>query len=258
MATGVDLVLERLRRRQLVDVPVALVAAHPDDETIGAGASLQLFRDLLLVYLTDGAPRDLRDARRAGFTNAGDYAAARFRELEAALAVSGATARVVRLDVPDQRASFCMDALIGRLRSVFAAFEPRCVITHPYEGGHPDHDAASLIVGRACLPNRIVEFASYHAGAGGKLVTGTFLHGAEATVVPLTAAERDCKRAMLACFGSQQATLAAFHVDHEAFRAAPDYDFTLPPHQGCLLYEQFDWGVTGTRWRELATQVGDG
>lgn len=251
-------ILDRLRNRQPIEAPVALVAAHPDDETIGAGASLHLFRNLLLVYLTDGAPRDLRDARRAGFATSRDYAEARFRELDAALAVSSAAPRLVRLDVPDQQASLRMNDLIDRLRAVFAEFQPRCVMTHPYEGGHPDHDAASLVVGCACLPVIILEFASYYAGPTGRLITGGFLDGPQPTVIPLTPAEQDRKRAMLACFESQQATLGAFRVDHEAFRRAPTYDFTLPPHRGRLHYEQLDWGMTGAQWRDLAKRVTGG
>lgn len=258
MTIGTDFILEWLRNRQPIDVPVALVAAHPDDETIGAGASLHLFRNLLLIYLTDGAPRDLRDAGRSGFAAAADYAAARFRELDAALTVSGAAARVVRLDAPDQRASLCMNDLIGRLRSMLSVFRARYVMTHPYEGGHPDHDAASFIVRRACSSAAILEFTSYHAGCTGDRVSGTFLPGSQPTVVPLISAEQDRKRAMLACFTSQQPTLSSFGVGHEAFRPAPAYDFRLPPHPGPLLYEQFDCGMTGARWRELAMQAGGG
>ena len=66
-----------------------MVVAHPDDETVGAGATLPLFRRLLLVHATDGAPRDLADARAVGFADAAGYAAARRRELDAALAAGG-------------------------------------------------------------------------------------------------------------------------------------------------------------------------
>src|SRR3954454_5236901 len=69
--------------------PVAMVVAHPDDEVIGAGAQLARFTNLALVHVTDGAPADVRDATRAGFASAQDYAAARREELEKALAVAG-------------------------------------------------------------------------------------------------------------------------------------------------------------------------
>jgi hypothetical protein len=46
--------------------------------------------------------------------------------------------------------------------------------------------------------------------------------------------------------------LRRFPVDEERFRAAPVYDFSQPPHAGKLLYEHFNWGMTGERWRSLA------
>jgi len=41
----------------------------------------------------------------------------------------------------------------------------------------------------------------------------------------------------------------------ERFRAAPVYDFTQAPHPGKLFYENFDWGMTGERWRDLAAEA---
>jgi LmbE family N-acetylglucosaminyl deacetylase len=35
-----------------------IVTPHPDDETIGAGATMPAMRDCLVVALTDGAPHD--------------------------------------------------------------------------------------------------------------------------------------------------------------------------------------------------------
>ena len=43
------------------DAPrTVLLAAHPDDETIGASAALHRLPDVTVAYLTDGAPRDTR------------------------------------------------------------------------------------------------------------------------------------------------------------------------------------------------------
>jgi LmbE family N-acetylglucosaminyl deacetylase len=135
------------------------------------------------------------------------------------------------------------------------------VFTHPYEGGHPDHDATAAAVhaaGRLAheADISIVEFASYHAGPAG-FECERFLdpqHGLLDTQ-PLGRQEREHKRAILACYGSQKAVLAQFPLEREPLRAAPDYNFSRPPHSGTLYYEHFDWGITGAQWRDLAEQA---
>ena len=250
-------ILGCLARRQCVQVGLAVVVAHPDDETIGAGASLHLFGDCVLIHVTDGAPRTLTDAHAAGFADTAGYAAQRRLELAAALQASGATPRLVALGVPDQGASACMNALVARLAEIFVQNRIRAVLTHAYEGGHPDHDATAYAVHRAARlcpqPLPVLEFAGYHADPAGGMVTGAFLaNGPDATTIGLTDAECLAKRRMLDCFTTQRATLAAFGVVHEAFRPAPAYNFAEPPHAGALHYEKYDWGMTGPAWRALA------
>ena len=248
-------VLDALAARIPVDAPVALVAAHPDDETIGAGAMLPLFRRLLLVHMTDGAPRGGDDARAHGFDSPAAYAAARAAELQAALRAGDAAPKRACLKATDQEAALDMPGLADRLHALLARHGAQCVITHPYEGGHPDHDAAALIVrlaaSRMPKPPEIVEFMSYHAGPDG-WVTGRFLPGPEETVVTLSPQEQARKRAMLACHATQAQVLRMFGVERERFRPAPNYDFSAPPHPGTLNYEGFGWGWTGARWRGLA------
>ena len=248
-----EAVLCGLAARRPVGARVALVVAHPDDETIAAGASLHLLPGLLLVHVTDGAPRALADAAAAGFGAPADYAAARRGELMTALDAAGAAPDLVELGVADQDASLHMTALARALSRLFDAHGIEAVITHAYEGGHPDHDATAFAVHAAAAGRRpVLEFAGYHADPAGALLTGCFLPGPSPTVVALTEAERARKRTMFDCFRTQARTLAAFGTEQESFRPAPAYDFAEPPMPGRLNYEHWGWSMTGARWRALA------
>ena len=231
---------------------MALVVAHPDDETIAAGASLHLLPELLLVHVTDGAPRALADVAAAGFDAPAYYTAARRGELMAALDRAGAAPELVELGIVDQEASFAMAALARTLSRLFDARGIEVVITHAYEGGHPDHDATAFAVHAAAGHRPVLEFAGYHADPAGALLTGRFLPGPDPTVIMLTEAERARKRAMFDCFRTQAGTLKAFGTDKESFRPAPAYDFMEPPLPGRLNYEHWGWSMTGARWRALA------
>jgi LmbE family N-acetylglucosaminyl deacetylase len=239
------------------------VVAHPDDETIGAGAQLGRIADGALIVVTDGAPRT--GPEREAFPSREAYAARRRAELRDALRCGGATLPVHELGITDQEATYELVALTGVLAAAMRAMQPALVVTHPYEGGHPDHDAtafavhaAAALVARGGLPTPLIaELTSYHV-RDGAIETGCFLDCSPARSVHELALDRDAaarKRAMFACYASQSDTLRWFSVDRERFRAAPVYDFTRPPHEGRLFYEHFEWGTTGASWRAKAREA---
>jgi N-acetylglucosamine malate deacetylase 2 len=282
---------EALTRRS-----VALVSAHPDDETVGAGGLLARMRDPVIVEVTDGAPRNLADARAAGYDSRKEYAKARRQELLNALEVcgislpacagepagssaakpgdpadagspaqAGGLCHLLFLNVADQEASLDLAGIVRRIARIVRERRPSILLTHPYEGGHPDHDATAFAVHAACAltpaPPEIYEFASYHAYPGRTessppMETGRFLAGQEqGKVITLSEEARGRKTRALDCFATQLHMLRHFAVDAERFRAAPVYDFTQAPHPGKLFYEHVDWGMTGERWRVLAAEA---
>lgn len=242
-----------------------LLAAHPDDETIGAGSRLPLFRNGWIVHLTNGAPRDVSFSNAAGFERPEDYAVARRRELLAvARNVGVASERWAELHAVDQEAIHEVSRLSKEFKKMLDEWNPDFVLTHPYEGGHPDHDTAALLVslcngfrieeGKAAIP--VIEMTSYHAqkGQAGRLTTQTFLpNGASAERELVLSAEQIAnKQVLLDCFKTQQVILQNFGVEIERFRRAPAYDFRKPPHEGVLYYETLGWPIDGKQWRKCA------
>lgn len=241
---------------------VMLVVAHPDDEAIGVGAQIARLRDVFVVHVTDGAPKDMKDARGCGFQTRIDYAQARRKELERAMLLAGLPSnRLFQMNYADQEASLNLVELAGALAKLFCDIRPGLVLTHPYEGGHPDHDATAFAVHiarhllqdyKAPLP-MVIEMAFYHMRSGSRS-TGEFITRPECPVstARLTPQQIMLKRKMFDCYVTQRNILKTFPQDVERFRPAPLYHFQLPPHDGKLFYENFDWGMTGARWRDLA------
>jgi LmbE family N-acetylglucosaminyl deacetylase len=239
-----------------------ILVAHQDDETIGASVAMGRMREATVVFLTDGAPHDARFWSPDAKGSRGEYAAMRAREAQAALKVAGIAERqIFGLGAVDQDAIERAPELVEKLARIVRQTQPDVIITHPYEGGHPDHDAAALIAYLAShspgtgANSEILEMASYHAVAG-KCVTGEFLPGGPAELTLwLSAEERIRKERMAACHHSQRFVLEGFSLDPERLRPAPRYDFTRPPHEGKLWYECLRWAMTGDRWRQLAASA---
>lgn len=240
---------------------VILVGAHPDDETIGAGILLTLLPDVSLVHVTDGAPRNTPMVIKLGLSSLAEYAELRRQETVSALDAAGVHAgSFTTIGIADQEAVNNMGLMTGKLIDLLPGHD--LVITHAYEGAHPDHDATALAVHAACRILRqsgrsapdIVEMTGYHF-SGGQAVFGRFIDHRDAGPVEtldLSPSQRDLKRRMFECYRTQTGVLKDFTIGTESFRQAPRYDFLQPPHPGTLFYERHGWKITGRSWRDEA------
>ena len=212
---------------ELLTGRAAVVVAHPDDEVIGAGLLLAALPGVTIIHTTNGSPRNPEDALRSGFGTPAEYQAARRRELACALRLAHVDPQqAISLDFTDQETLLHLPALCRSLEETLRRVNPSVVLTHPYEGGHPDHDSTVFAVHRVWR-GPLWEMTSYHAGPDGLLEAGVFLpNGEQPFARPISESDAARKREMLACFVSQQDVLRNFPVVPEQFRRAPGYDFT--------------------------------
>jgi N-acetylglucosamine malate deacetylase 2 len=244
---------------------VLVLAAHPDDETIGASLLLSRVPESSVAFLTDGAPRDTSLWSAGVYGSRDDYARTRKQETIRALHYAGVSAqRMFWLEAVDQEAAFEISRLAERLAKLITEISPAIVVTHAYEGGHPDHDSAAVVariaIAASLLDHKsrpvLLEMTSYHA-RGGQCVTGEFLHRGSSPEMcfEFSRSDRERKRNMMNAYASQRLVLENFPIDQERLRLAPEYNFSEPPHAGKLWYECMGWPMTAAHWRELATSA---
>lgn len=122
---------------------VLVVAPHPDDETIGVGATIAgLARQgarVRVLFLTDG------EASHAGVLGLGERRAAEATEALTSLGVP--TGRSERLGWADGRLAGDIDGLAAAIAARVTAGD---VVLSTWPGdGHPDHRAAGLVARQA-------------------------------------------------------------------------------------------------------------
>jgi LmbE family N-acetylglucosaminyl deacetylase len=231
-----------------------IVVAHPDDETLAFFSAMHRFGDCVIVHVTDGSPLNLHHARNAGFETRAAYARARRAELDCALSVLGGR-ETRELGFVDQETWRDLPGLVDAVAGVIREVRPSVIFTHPYEGGHPDHDSTAFAVARAVrCEDRAVEVregAFYNAFGSGEVLQPD----SRDTERRLSAEAWSLKRRMLDCFVSQASVLNQFNLEIERERAAPEHDFTVAPHAGPLNYEGWGLAFNGADWRAAARKA---
>jgi len=127
-----------------------VVAAHPDDETLGAGGLIAecVRRDIptRIIVVTDG-----------GASGAPGIVATRTAELWRAATLLGAS--VVQLGIPDGATLENRDRVTEALAPLIAAASPNALIAAPWRGdGHRDHRVVGEVVAGLVGQRRFLEY----------------------------------------------------------------------------------------------------
>jgi LmbE family N-acetylglucosaminyl deacetylase len=174
-----------------------VVAAHPDDEVLGAGGLISVLAAsrarLRLVAVTDG------ERSHRGRTSPAVLARRRTAETAAALRALGArAAEVIRLHLPDGRLAAREDELTAVLAPLAAGFD---LCLAPWDRDmHPDHEAAGRAARRAG-PGSLYYYPvwMWHWALPGD----SRVPWDRALRIPLPPRAASRKRAAISCFASQ-------------------------------------------------------
>ena len=181
---------------------LVLVAAHPDDETLGLGATAAKLSDrgvtVQVVAVTDGeaAYPDDGDGRKA-------LARLRRDELAAAIERLGLP-RPIFLRIPDGEVASHEQRLSARIGALLAGFGSGTWCAATWRGdGHPDHEATGRAAAAACKDTgaRLVEYPiwMWHWATPGDPAVPWH----RARRVGLDSGEMAIKTAAMQCFASQ-------------------------------------------------------
>jgi LmbE family N-acetylglucosaminyl deacetylase len=219
------------RRSNMIDQTlrrIFVVAAHPDDDTIGCGGTIAMASEagaaVRVAYLTDGS----RSHPGSGRFSAGDVAAMREVEATNALAELGVAEAPYFFRLPDSALGSLdpseRSSVVSTLSHLLRSFAPELVLAPWQRDPHPDHMAAAAIARlafeAACLAGSA--FAGYDVWLSIRGDSRDVPQPGEAirSTVELNARARMAKRRALFAHRSQTSDL--IDDDPAGFRITPE------------------------------------
>lgn len=222
---------------------ILVLAPHPDDEVVGFSALIGRARAggarVFTLMLTDGVPAAgvLWPWQRRG--RPGRVARRRAEAQVAATLLDAEPAGF--LDIPTRRLKDEYGTARRAVAEALARLRPEALWAPAYEGGHQDHDVASLLASTFRRDVPVFEAPLYNF-AGGRVNSQSFIgQGHDSVEIALTPAESAAKRRQLAAYASERGNLDYVGVEREGLRPQPVHDYSRPPHAGLAFYQRFQW-----------------
>ncbi len=222
---------------------ILLLIPHPDDEVVGAAASIARRRkagdQFFGLYLTDGIPAAAQLWRWERWRR-GARAQRRRDEARAAAALLG----IVPLDFlgwPSRTLKSHVDDAAALVAGILERRAIDAIWVPAWEGGHQDHDVANFLAARVAGGRPVIEFAEYNRGGGAVRWNRFAIANGSETELRLSPEEIAAKRRLLTLYRSERSNLAPVRVAVESQRPLPAHDYGRAPHDGPLLRERFHW-----------------
>ncbi|MBT3720945.1 PIG-L family deacetylase [archaeon] len=221
---------------------ILIIGAHPDDVEFSTGR-LMLKRkgeNTHVVILTDGRKGQVNDIE----ISEKKYAIIRIKESIRALQKLGIkNENRYFLGYRDQELTF-QSLAINKIKKIIQKIQPDYILVHPYEGAHPDHDAAHVFTYIAAKKakyslNNIIEYSSYNH-FGGKYNLQEFIPKETREIILNPTKKEQTKWSTIMREFKSQKTLQKIEIPKskfEKYRKLPNYNYTKLPYSStfCLI-----------------------
>lgn len=219
----------KMPKKYTDNVDVLVFAAHPDDEVLGLGTTLNRHRlagdSIKVIFTTNGTGRGqeswylrLRETQKKSDI--------RSKEAKDGLAFINVTSEdIFCLGYPDRGSQRYIKNMTKDVFMLIDEFKPKRIYVHCIEGGHVDHDITSFVVKSVCNEmgfSNVFEWTEYNpfqelGTQKVKFLSSEFNKNNEIEI-NISEEERELKRKMLASHISQD--MEQYYLHGEAIRLA--------------------------------------
>ncbi|WP_439822973.1 PIG-L deacetylase family protein [Oceanobacillus sojae] len=148
---------------------ILVIAAHPDDEILGLGATLHRHRKdgdkIMVTYVTNGTAGE-GASWKTKVNDSKIIAEVRFNEGLKGLKLLDILERnILCLGYPDAGTHRYLKNIARDLNKLIKKTKPKRIYVHCIEGGHSDHDITSFVVKSVCKKlkfDNVFEWAEYN------------------------------------------------------------------------------------------------